>query len=331
VARVCRWLREYPTAIRDVRDTDGCCPRHSIFYPIEQYDSEVLARLADLVHQGGAEVDIHLHHDEDTAERLRSRLIEGKERMDGLGLLTRDRTGKVRYGFVHGNWALDNSHPRGRHCGVRNELAVLIDTGCYADFTMPSAPDPTQTRTINRIYYATPSDRPKSHDTGQPVRVAPMPSAPFPSTPPAPSPRLLMVQGPLLLDWHRRKAGVFPRIENGALTPANPPTVARLHLWMSAGVCVVGRPEWVFIKLHTHGGLPDTSDMLLGDVMRRFHDALADRSRRDPHFRLHYVSAREMVNIILAAEHGMTGNPGAYRDFHLLAPRAAASCPATTA
>jgi hypothetical protein len=31
--------------------------------------------------------------------------------------------------------------------------------------------------------------------------------------------------------------------------------------------------------------------------------------------RLHYVTAREMVNIIHAAEDGRDGNPGAYRDY----------------
>ena len=66
------------------------------------------------------------------------------------GLLSRDRyTGEVGYGFIHGNWALDNSRPDGRMCGVDNELDVLRETGCYADFTLPSAPSPTQTRKIN--------------------------------------------------------------------------------------------------------------------------------------------------------------------------------------
>jgi hypothetical protein len=32
-------------------------------------------------------------------------------------------------------------------------------------------------------------------------------------------------------------------------------------------------------------------------------------------FRLHYVSAREMVNILHAAEDGHTGDAGAWRDY----------------
>ena len=74
---------------------------------------------------------------------------------DRHGLLARRRdTGELPYGFIHGNWALDNSRPDGRCCGVNNELAILRETGCYADFTLPSAPSPAQTAKINSIYYA---------------------------------------------------------------------------------------------------------------------------------------------------------------------------------
>lgn len=42
---------------------------------------------------------------------------------------------------------------------------------------------------------------------------------------------------------------------------------------------------------------------------------------------LHYVNARELYNIVKAAEHGRTGNPADYRDY--LLPRPAASRAAT--
>src|SRR6202043_585670 len=100
------------------------------------------------------------------------------------------RTGEVAYGFVHGNWALDNSRPDGRWCGVNNELDILRQTGCYADFTLPSYPSPTQTRKINSIYYATDDPaRPKSHDRGINVGSAPRPAN-----------SLMLIQGPLALN-----------------------------------------------------------------------------------------------------------------------------------
>src|SRR5690606_38978244 len=104
--------------------------------------------------------------DGDTAESLEQKLVEFRDALHQQhGLLRRnDRTGQIEYGFIHGNWALCNSRPDRLLCGVDQELTVLLKTGCYADFTMPSAPSNTQTRTINSIYYA--QDRPgrcKSH------------------------------------------------------------------------------------------------------------------------------------------------------------------------
>src|SRR5713101_1254028 len=118
--------------------------------------------------------------------------------------LLRKREGRTLFGFIHGNWSLDNSRPDGRWCGVNNELQVLRETGCYADFTLPSAPSACQTRKINSIYYATDDpQRPKSHDTGTDVRVGGKPGG-----------DLLIVQGPLALNWNSRKFSLLPRIEN---------------------------------------------------------------------------------------------------------------------
>src|SRR5207253_2080398 len=126
------------------------------------------------------------------------------------------------------NWALDNARSDGRWCGVNNELDVLRETGCYADFTLPSAPSETQTRKINSVYWVVDDpSRPKSHDWGADVTAAP---------PPADS--LLMIQGPLVLDWRRRKWGVVPRIENACLQRNQPPTIDRLDLWLRAAVRV---------------------------------------------------------------------------------------------
>ena len=307
LARVALWRREFAQLAREFRDADGQPPKHTFFYPIEQYDSDVIDALADICHVTGSETEIHLHHDGDTAENLRQTLVEGVERIAKHGLLSRDTRGDLRYGFVHGNWALDNSHPEGRHCGVRGELRVLRDTGCYADFTLPSAPNRTQTRTINSLYYARSTDEPKSHDHGRRVCADRNPQR-------AADDELLIVQGPLALNWQRRKLGILPRIENSDLTAANPPTAERLRLWLDCRIAVEGRPNWLFIKLHTHGATPENSRMLLGEPMRAFHRALAETAAADPTLRFHYVTARELVNILHAAEDGHSGEPGIFRD-----------------
>ena len=124
-----------------------------------------------------------------------------------------------------------------------------------------------------------------------------------------------MVQGPLGLNWRWRKWGILPRIENGSLSKANPPTVARMNLWQKLNIRVFGRDEWTFVKLHTHGALPGNSEMLLGDPMTEFYKAIESTAASKASPKIHYASAREMVNMIHAAEDGMKGNPGDYRNY----------------
>jgi hypothetical protein len=310
-ARVRRWVEDYPRQFGAFGDSDGRRPRHSFFYPAEEYAAEHLDALARLCAAGFGEVEVHLHHDRDTAEGLREKLRSFVGVLAHRhGLLARRRdTGEVAYGFIHGNWALCNSRPDGRHCGVDNELPVLRETGCYADFTLPSAPSATQTPTINRLYYA--SDvpgKPCSHARGVAVgRGAP------------PAGGLLLVQGPLVLDWRRRKWGVFPRLENGCLQGSQPPSLARLPLWLRARVQVPTRPDWYFVKLHCHGAAEEAHEPLLGRAMVRFHEDLAAEARRNPRFHYHYVTAREMVNLVKAAEAGWAGSVAGALDYELLA------------
>ena len=307
--RVDRWVNEYPRLFGDFRDSDGRPPRHTFFYPIEMYRPGEVDRIAQLCRAGFGEVEVHLHHDNDTADNLRKTLLDWKQLLsDRHGLLPRDKqSGEIRYAFVHGNWALDNSLPDGRWCGINNELDILRETGCYADFTFPSFPSPTQPRKINSIYYAVDDPhRPKSHDTGTDVGVAPQPPG-----------SLLLVQGPLLLDWRSRKYGLLPRVENANLQHNQPPTARRLDLWLRAAIGVPSRPDWVFVKLHTHGCTEPNAEIVLGEPMVRFHELLARRSAENVNFHYHYVTAREMYNLIRAAEAGWTGSVADARDYDL--------------
>jgi len=310
LARVEKWVSGYPESFGSFRDSDGRSPRHTFFYPIEEYDPALLDALAGLCRAGYGEVELHLHHDHDTAENLRKTLLEARDGFRSRhGLLARDRrTGQTVFGFIHGNWSLDNSRGDGRWCGVNNELDVLREAGCYADFTFPSAPDPTQPWTINSIYYAIDDpERPRSHDRGIDA-----------GTSPAPANGLMLIQGPLVLDWGRRRFGVFPRIENGCIQHSQPPHIDRLALWIKARVQVRNRPDWYFVKLYAHGGYEHSYEVLLGEPMVQFHRNLADRARRDANFHYHYVTAREMYNLVKAAEEGWSGTVAAALDHHLI-------------
>ena len=132
---------------------------------------------------------------------------------------------------------------------------------------------------------------------------------------------MLLIPGPLALNWKWRKWGVLPRIEHADLCASNPPTPPRVDLWLRQHIHVRGRPEWLFIKLHTHGCNDANARMLLGQPMQALHEYLAGRIK-DSDLRLHYVTAREMTNIVHAAEAGLAGNPGQYRDFVIQPPPA---------
>lgn len=305
--RVATWCREYPRLFERFCDNDGKPPQHTFFYPVEEYEPEYLDQLAKLCNTGFGEVEVHLHHDNDTRENLRQTLVGFKNTLaDRHGLLSWHKdTGELGYAFIHGNWALDNSRSDGRWCGVNNELDILRETGCFVDMTLPSAPSTTQTRTINSIYYAVDDPKlPKSHDRGTPVGTAQRPDK-----------SLLLVQGPLLFDWSRRKLGLIPRIENACLQVNQAATAKRLQLWLRARVQVPTRPDWYFVKLHTHGAIEQNMGVLLDPVMQAFHQHLHDRSKADPNFQFHYVTAREMTNLVYAAEANWLGTVADARDY----------------
>lgn len=293
--RVDRWVDQYPRLFDEFRDVDGRPPQHTFFFPQDEYAPEYLDRLAELCEAGYGDVDIHLHHDGDSAQGLRDKLESFRETLyHRHGLLRRDpMTDQIVYGFIHGNWALCNSRVDGRWCGVDQELTVLLQTGCYADFTMPSAPSDTQTATMNAIYYARDlPGRRRSHDQGVRAKVGRR----------KPDDHLLLIQGPLLFDWSTRKLGLIPRIENGDIHAGRPASWPRMKLWLKAGVHVAGRPNWKFVKLHTHGCKDGNIDTLLGPEMQDFHRDLARHAAADGRFRYHYVTAWEMARLVHQAE-----------------------------
>jgi len=355
---VARWAREFPAVAGKYHDADGRTPQHTFFYPSEEYNEECVAKLADICRRGFGEVEIHLHHRNDTKEGFRSSLEvfrdmlrrehgllgDWKVRPDPAKRWTCDaeilkgKEKKVAYGFIHGNWALCNSRPDGDWCGVNEELGVLHQTGCYADFTFPSAPSPTQPRMVNAIYRAvdTPG-RPRACDQGKPViskQLSRLCSGSYAgqavnsnqksvkvgeSTVHSPQ-SLMLITGPLAFDWHRRKWGVFPRLENGAITSSNPPSPGRIDLWTNQHIHIEGCPNWVFVKAYTHGCQQANADILLGNAMRKAYDHLLSSYNDGRQWSLHFVTARELYNIVRAAEDGNTGNPGDYRDYEILPP-----------
>jgi len=76
--RVEYWFENYPRMADSIRDADGRPPQHTFFYPAEEYVPEYLDLLARLCGRGYGEVEVHLHHDNDTAENLKATLNDFK-------------------------------------------------------------------------------------------------------------------------------------------------------------------------------------------------------------------------------------------------------------
>jgi hypothetical protein len=306
------WLEEYPRRAREFADAGGRPPRHAWFYDGD--DPQVLRALGELCRQGLGEVELHLHHSRDTSESLRALLEARKRCWAEFGALTTVGLGaRACFGVIHGKWSLDNSRGE-EHCGVNNELAVLRDAGCYADFTFP-AWGRMQPRRVNSIYYAQDDpDRPKSYDDGVPVMVGWPPSG-----------DLMIFQGPGRLSGVPASLARLPGAARLAdrlwLTCAMdahlPPLPGRVDRWVRAGVGVQGRPEWVFVKVHSHGARPANYRAYFDGGLAALHSRLRDRYNDGREWRLHYATAREAYNIVKAAEAGRTGDPEQFRDFLL--------------
>lgn len=316
--RLRRWVERLPEIAACHLDADGRPPRHTWFYPYDEWREGELAALWPLCYAGLGEIELHLHHDGDTGETLRAKLEAALTAFGRYGaLLGAEERPRRRYGFIHGNWCLDNGRPDGRWCGVNDELSVLAATGCYADFTLPT-PDLTQPRTVNVVYRATDDPlRPKSHDRGRPL-VAGRPG----------TGDLLLIPGPLgfnLRDWHHR---FYPAIERAEIAHPGPVTPARVDFWLRTGVGVRGRSEWVFVKVHAHGCQERDQDDVLGAMRHRLH-ALLEARCAGSRYVLHYCTARELANVALAAEDGLTGDPAQYFDHRLPTPVNTRLCSAT--
>jgi hypothetical protein len=298
--RVDAWMSGYPVMANKYVDADGRHPQHTWFYP-PHYNLKYLHQISSLCFEGFGDIEMHLHHDNDTPDSLRQKLQECKRLYNLYGaLITAEPMPKTVYGFIHGDWALCNS-AHGNYCGVNNELNILNETGCFADFTMPSCNE-TQSRKINSIYYAIDKPgRPKSYDTGTDLEVGKSYSG-----------DLVIFQGPLGINWKRRP---YPRIENASITTENPPTPDRIDYWIHCGIGVKKRPEWIFVKVHTHGAIPRDWDAIFGKAAEKMHSYFRDVYNDNSLYKLHYVTAREAYNICKAAEAGRTGDPNLYRDF----------------
>jgi len=291
LARVERWARLWPAIAQRHRDSAGRPACYTFFYPEEQYHGAVMDALAAMHQRGIGDVEVHLHHDGDSEQAFVERVTVFLQRLRHRHDLLHEDENGIRFAFIHGNWALDNSRPDGRYCGLNNEISLLRDLGCYADMTLPSAPSPTQARMVNTIYWATDDPaRPKSHDIGVPV---------------TPGKRavgdLLMIPGPLALNLREWRTPGVPKVEVGELAGNCIPTEHRARLWTSVAPRL---GDDVFVKLFTHGAPEKNAVPLLeqGALSRTFEFVSTEAARIGAD--LYFVSAWDMWRAVDAIRCG---------------------------
>lgn len=311
-SRLDHWFEMARTTGELIKDHDGTPFRHTNFYPAEQYHPSLLKVLADMQAEGLGEVEIHLHHGvdrPDNAADLRRALETFRDQLaDEHKCLSRfEGKGMPRYAFVHGNLALANS-AGGMYCGVDSEMQILLETGCYADLTLPSAPERSQVPRINAVYQCGNVLTERSpHRSGPSLELHEAPKLP------------VIITGPLVFNWGRRVYGLpVPRLDDGVLAANYDLDIDRLNRWADANITVKGRPEWVFVKLYCHGFFPEDQSAVIGEGVQHFWQEVLDYSERTGKFKIHFATAREAFNIALAATDGLEGNPHAYRDYKLI-------------
>lgn len=307
--RVNAWVEGYPRAVASHRDADGITPQYTWFYP-PHLDPGFLDDLLGLCGRGFGEIEMHLHHNHmkpfpDTSETLRAKILTCVDDYARRGKIFCLPDGSRRFAFIHGDWSLDNSCGP-EICGVNDEIRILKECGCYADMTFPSL-GKAQPRMINTVYYCADDPAvPKSYDAGIPLIAGGRPSG-----------DLMMIPGILGIRWSSRTHRFKPSVESSNIDETDLPTPGRIDYWVKNAVSVQGCPNWRFIKVHAHGARECAFDSLIGASAAKMFSHLETTYNDGKKYRLHYVTARELYNIIKAAEAGKTGDPHGYRDFCL--------------
>jgi len=291
IERVDLLLNKYPKLVEGHFDSAGNIPKRTWFFPPHYHRYNALKRLVSLCERRYGEIELHLHHGKvraDTSENLEMTINQCIKEYSYFGIFGFENN-KKKYGFIHGDWALDNSR-NGKFCGVNNEINILIKTGCYGDFTFPSLNEANPAQ-INSIYYALDDPhKPKSYNFGNPVKKQGKHNE-----------GLMIIQGPLH-PFFTIKSVLGFRIYGCAINGFHPVTSNRIDSWVNTGIHVQGVPNIIFIKSHTHGAI--YSQAVLGKEMNFIFEYLENNYNDGESYILHYVTAREMYNIITALKDG---------------------------
>ena len=293
------WCRKFRQISDHFRDDYGNNFKYTWFYPYDHKNESIVRELSAMARDGYGEIELHWHL---TAASGVTNATFGdslKKAIDWFqqfgAFITDENPPRTAFAYIAGNWDLDASRPGPKTHGVTNQIDQLFKKGCYADFTFSTVGTPAQPRKVNSIYYVRDDPiRRKSYDWGEDVRVG----KPV-------SDRLMMFEGPMGLNW-------LGQMEYGAVESDPRFSPGRVDKWIDTDIHVRGRPEWIFVKIYSHGA--QSEKVVLEHDMAWMLETLIQRCKAR-RIHLHFMTAREAYNVVKAAEAGKTGNPEDYRDF----------------
>jgi hypothetical protein len=308
--RVRTWLHGYPALVGPYRDSDGLPPRHSFFFPGEEYQPAYLDALASLARRGLGEVELHLHHHDDTPDGLRAKIAAYLRLFDGHGHLTRTGTASSATRSSTATGASPTRAP--------TDAGAASTESCRCCST-PAVTriSPSRRRPIRRSRHRQPdllarrrSGAPRAQDAGVTRARRRRPARSHPDDRGAA--RLRAAAGPLAV----------PRIENAALTADDPADAGAVRSWVARAS--TSRGARVGVRQGAHHGAPEKqAAALLGGA--------GDAARRADHpFQRRQAVAAALRDRARDVQHRHRGDgrkkrrPGAFRD-HVLPPPPAAA------
>jgi len=306
------WYNDYHIMASKHKDADGRMPQHTWF--CRDLEPLGLRIISKAVFSGLGEMEVHIHHgtaddtNHDNTQQMSSLLDQHLSCLQKFGAcIAAEPAPRTFFGFIHGMWCLDNSRLRGatlrQYCGVNREIDLLLSKKCYGDFTFPAwgAMEPTLK---SKIFVSKDSDAPKSYDDLSLIReLSTSNGAPLDN-------ELMILEGP----------GEF----STNVDYSHPPTFNSMTEWVSSDVHIIGRDNWIFVKVYTHSAESLTSPTgrlnLVGDVADKFYRDIEMVYNDGVNYKLHYVTSREAYNIVIAATMGKSGDPNDYRDYRIPQP-----------
>ncbi|MFH1378685.1 MAG: hypothetical protein ABII23_00270 [bacterium] len=281
INRFLLWEQQLCKLAQKHQDSDGKPPVCSFFVPILNYDTQVLLRLSALCQKGLGEIELYLPESVTASESVQKMFLASLDILSTFGISHSYNGESKKNKRFFSVWC----NP---HRVTDADISFLHEHGCYADFSLPHV-NRASRFTNNQLYYYAPLSYAETKE------------------------KFLHVPGAAGINYFDLRNIYAPRTDSGFISMADKPSVLRSWLWEKNAPGFSRKPDWRVIRLNARPFPEDDHANLIGRYLDRFYTRYEKNFRKNPNT-LHYVSGRELCNIITAGENGEKGSPSACRD-----------------